>query len=184
MQLVKQALNLLLLRLSNVISRGILKKITPGKTQTAQITLMKDEVFDGIEFPQTFGFISMPLDGAEAIALFFGGNRDHGTIATIFDKKYAPTDLEEGESCIYNKVSGTRIYLRKNGDVEIKSDSKIAITTPLVTMSGHLEVKGDIRDKVDTNSHNIRQMRDIFNDHVHGGVLPGGGLTLEPTTEQ
>lgn len=188
-QTIRQALHLLSIRLSNIISRGVLKKITSSTNgnpiiQKAQVTLLKGEVIDGMEFPQTYGFISMPTDGASVIAFFFGGNRDHGTVGTIFDKRYVPDDLEEGESCIYNTVAGTRIYLRKNGDVEIKSGTKIKMDTPLVQLTGRLEADGDIRDNVPTNNHTVKDMRDIFNDHVHPGVFPGAADTQKTTTSQ
>lgn len=215
LQTVRQGLTILANRVRNVLARGTLVKITNGETQgkstaKAQITVMNGEVIDGIEFPQQFGFISRPIKGAAAIALFFGGNRDHGTVNTIYDKRFAPNDLEEGEVVLYNIITGTKIHLKKEGEILVKSDKEIklecpntntsitlqedgrivmksnvevVVDTPTVTLTGDLNVEGDIKDKINVNTHNVRNMREIYNDHKHGGVSPGGAETFEPDTD-
>lgn len=122
---LQQLANLLKTRIKNVLSRGIIRSVKNDKTATAQIDLLHGETNQGLEFPQQFGFISKPLDQAECIAAFFGGNRDHGTILAAFDKRYAPIDLEDGETCLYNKVTNTRVWLKQDGKILIISDKEI-----------------------------------------------------------
>lgn len=105
-------------RFNNMLSRGKLEKITDDKTPTAKINLMADELYDGLEFPQTWGFASRPPTGSEVIAAFFGGNRDHGTILTAFDKNTFPSELEDGDVMIWNGTNSI-VKIKANGDILI-----------------------------------------------------------------
>jgi phage baseplate assembly protein V len=148
---------------NNILARGEIKSIRNGKTATAQIGLMEGEVYDGIEYPQDYGFVSVPPSGSEAIVAFFGGNRDHGTILKTFNKAQAPITLAPGEAALYNS-SGSMIHAKSNGDISIQtasgaslnigndgsmamtSPSPLTITCPGVHMTGDLTVDGTIHN--------------------------------------
>lgn len=110
-------------KINNMLCRGKVNKVTVGNTATAQVDLMYGEVQNNLEMPENWGFISSPPPGAECVVAFFGGNRDHGTILKIFDKATAPKTLNPGESMMYNKVTGTKILLDKDGKISITSGS-------------------------------------------------------------
>lgn len=118
-------------KINNMLSRGKINSVVNAATATAQIDLMHGETQNNMELPDNFGFISVPPVGSECIAAFFGGNRDHGTILKAFDKRSAPKTLQPGESMQYNAVTGTKVYLDKNGMVTISS----AAGTFYMTMS-------------------------------------------------
>ncbi len=160
-----------------MISRGIVKNSDEGKkTRTLQLTLMADEVRSDIEHPQEYGFSSAPLEGAEAIAIFMGGNRDHGSVTHVFDKRYRPTDLEPGEVCLFDDL-GTKIKLKRGNKIEITASTDVKIISPKVIMTGDLEVDGNIIDNKPSNNNTVKDMRDIYNGHTHPET---GSITTAP----
>lgn len=190
-QEIKQMAQRALSRLNNVLCRGVLNSITTGKVPTANVSLLDKETYEGIEFAQEWGFISSPpVDGnTELLVGFLGGQRDQGTVLKSFNRKSPSTKLtlQEGEAALYNKVTNTYVLLKADGTIEIKSDASISINTPEVKMTGKLSVDGDIIDNktgAHANTHTIRDMRDIFNAHVHSGVSVGGANTQASTTTQ
>lgn len=184
---VKQMAQRALTRLNNVLCRGILTSVTPGK-RTAKVSLLNDETYDDIEFVQDWGFISYPpTDGStELLVSFIRGQRDQGSVTRSFNRKFPPTNLTlaEGEAALYNKVTGTYVHLKADGKVIVKSATEVKIDTPLVTLTGNLSVAGNILDNSATNSHNVAAMRAIFNAHVHSGISPGGSNSGASTTSQ
>lgn len=118
-------------RISNIVSRGVVKRTDDTKgIQEIQAECLSDEVRDGIENMQTFGFASHPDDGAECVVLFPGGSRDVGFVVAMGDRRYR-VKLEKGEACVYD-MTGSKMLLKKNGDIEL---------TP---SSGKLKINGDI----------------------------------------
>lgn len=168
-------------KISNVLARGVVKLVKSSlKTQQLQVSLLADETRSDIEHPQEYGFTSYPIEGAEAIAGFIGGNRDHGTILCVFDKRYRPTDLASGEVCIYDHL-GTRITLKSGNKIEIIASTEIDIISPLVKITGDLQVTGDITDRTGSNADTIHGMRQIYNSHTHPD--PQGSNTSPPTQQ-
>lgn len=174
----KQAMQAAGRKIANMLARGIVKIVSNGlKTQAIQLSMMADESRDNLEHPQEYGFTSYPVAGAEAIAAFFGGNRDHGTVLVVFDKRYRPTDLEAGEVCLYDNA-GTKIVLKSGNRIEMTASSEVLITAPTVTVTGNLLVQGDITDTSGSNSRTMAGMRTVYNGHTHP---ENGGTTSAPS---
>ena len=174
----KQSIQAAARKITNMLSRAIVKRITPTTgTQSLQVSLMEGEIRDNLEHPQEFGFTSVAPVGSEAIAAFFGGNRDHGSVLVVFNKETRPKDLNTGETCLYN-VDGCKILLKTGGNIEIIAPNQMTITSPTVTLSGNLNVKGDITDKSDSNARTLSGMRSVFNAHKHTET---GQMTQSPT---
>ena len=136
----------------------------------AKVGLFAGEIYDGIEYPQDFGFKSYPPLNSETLTIHFAGNRNHATMLRVFDRDIIPTDLEEGESIQYNafgmsiKISkdseiqikkinledpetdprSFKISFNEDGDITITSETNIILDTPTVTMTGDLIVDGTI----------------------------------------
>jgi phage baseplate assembly protein V len=146
-------------RISLIVGRAILAAVAnSGKTQRLQLDLMAGEVSTGVERFEEYGFESYPEPGAEAAAVFLAGNREHGIVLCVHDRRYRPTDLEEGDAQIYTKWgrpgAGHRVWLRRiDGKVVIQEDcdnqtisARVGreITTPLTTHTGDYLVKGNL----------------------------------------
>jgi phage baseplate assembly protein V len=155
------------------------------KMQRAQVKLLAGEVRDGADRYQNYGHTSVPLAGAEGVFLAVGGNRDRGVLVAVDDRRYRPTGLAAGESCLYTILdklgTGHRVYLRADGWVVIRAKGvlieaaeKVRMDTPL------LEVTGEIRDLCDTGGRTMSAMRDTYDGHTHNENDVTGSPTAAP----
>jgi zinc D-Ala-D-Ala carboxypeptidase len=177
---------------NNLLARGVVKKVKSStKMQTLQLGLLADEVKDNVEHFEPYGFTSHPLPGAEHVSLFFDGDRSHGATIVVSDRRYRLTTLKEGEVALYDH-KGNKAHFLADGTLAIVARTKVQITSPLVTMSGHLkvsgklDVNGSITSSTSVSAPNVEGTSDVtFNKisakaHVHsGGTL--GGLTAGPS---
>lgn len=139
-------LKLLMRKMNNFLSRGkLLDFNNESKVPLLKVGLMANEIYDGLEFPQQFGIKSYPPKDSEVITAHFGGNRSHGTILNVFDRKLMPDDLEEGEVCLYNSDAG-RILIDKDSKIILKNGGATLTidTNGTVTIDGNLVVTGTI----------------------------------------
>lgn len=161
--------------LGNMIARGIVSLVeAAGKCQLLQIEMLGGETKDRLEHIEPYGYTSCPHDGAEAIALFPDGDKSHGVIIAVGDRRYRLRGLKRGEVALYTD-EGDKIVLRRGRQIDIetmtlnvKAATKAVFTTPL------LECTGDIKDKTGT----MQAMRDQHNNHEHPGGTPTGKPTV------
>lgn len=112
------------------LSRAILKAVNNSKkTQKIQIVALSDETITDIERFQEYGFETYPIIDAEAFAAFLNGNRDHGIILCVHDRRYRPTNLAEGEIANYTdedqSAGGHRIHFKRGQIIEINCKQAI-----------------------------------------------------------
>lgn len=116
---VRRLLDLLRNRIGNMLSRAGVQLVDDSKKmQIVQIGVLEGETREGCERFQQYGFTSVPLAGAEAVVLFPGGNRDHGLVVAVDDRRYRKTGLAAGEVALYHK-DGASILLKADGSVEV-----------------------------------------------------------------
>lgn len=175
------------------------------KMREVQITLANGEVRDKAEHYEPFGFTSEPIaDGnTDAVVLFTDESRGISLVICVADRRYKPTDLIPGEACVYDK-KGRRVWLKEDGiiiegcsdPVTINSSAKVTINAPSVninaaetTISGHVTVKGGLSVSGGEGAQvtgAIAASGDITSgsisvqNHVHGGIQPGGSTTDKP----
>lgn len=165
------------------VGRAIIRLVDDAlETQEVQLSLLRGEVRDGVERLQEYGFSSVPLPGARAIALFVGGNRDHGVVVATDDPRYRPSGHEPGETAIYDH-GGQIVHLRADGSVlisgttrvEVEGSTLIRLDAPQVTCSGALFVNGSIQAGVDVQAAGqvadaggtLGTLRSTYNGHTH-----------------
>ncbi len=169
-------------RLQTLLTRGAVVLADAGrKLQELQLRLMAGEPKGGIEHLEGYGLTAHPLPGAEALAAFFGGDRSHGVVLVVADRRYRIAGLEAGEVCLYDDI-GHRIHLTRSGIVIDGAGQAITLTNaPEVRMETDvLKVTGDIRDRCDVaDGRTMAAMRDIYNGHDHA-ENDSGGPTDEP----
>ena len=164
-------------KIGGMIGRAILAAINDaGAIQTAQAQLMADEVQDDVERVQQYGFTSVPLPGAEAVIAFVGGNRDHGLIIAVDDRRYRLKGLVGGEVALYDD-QGQKVHLTRGGIVVDGAGKDVTIlNAPVVHVPQDLAVAGKIiaqGDIMDHGNKSMANMRAAYNAH-HGHTLPGG----------
>jgi len=85
-----------------------------GKVMKLQLSGLKNETITDIERYQEYGFESYPKKDCEVLAAFIDGNRDNGIVICVNDRRYRPTDLNEGDVCVYD-YRGLRITIDNTG---------------------------------------------------------------------
>ena len=120
-------------KISTMIGRAVLRAINDGSgTQTMQVELLKDELYDGVERFQEYGFTSVPHAGAETVMVSVGGQRGCGIIVACEDKRYRITGLENGEVALYTdeNETGHRIHMKRGREIELVSGTTSIMQTP------------------------------------------------------
>ncbi|MEF3074134.1 phage baseplate assembly protein V [Methylobacter sp. Wu1] len=147
-----------------MVGRGVLALVNDAaKMQTVQVKLLDGEVRDMERF-QNYGFTSYPQVGAEVAAVFVGGNRDHGLVLAIDDRRFRLKALQAGEVALYDdqgaviKLSRTGIVINGGGHaINISGAAQVNVTGGDVIADG-ISLK----------------------THKHGGVTAGGAQTGIP----
>lgn len=179
--------------LGNMIARGVVTAINSAtKMQTLQVRLLADESKSDVEHFEPYGFTSSPNPGAEQVALFPDGDRSHGLVIVVADRRYRLQGLAAGEMAIHDD-QGQKVHLTREGIVidgaakplliqnvptaTIKASAKVRMETPL------LEITGDIKDRCDANGKTMADMRATYNAHTHPENNAAGGSTSQPNQQ-
>ena len=179
--LIKAAIRDLRRRVLLGVARAVIRAVDDSaQAQECQVELLKGELRDRMERFQEYGYTSVPLAGAEAAAIFVGGNRDHGIIVATEDRRFRLKDLAPGEVALYTD-EGDKIHFKRGGTIRIEAATKVIIDSPLVKVLGDLEVTGDITDRLGTGGDSMDGMRAIYNTHDH--PESGGGDTGDPNQQ-
>lgn len=176
-------------RVSNMIARGVVSAVTASlKMQGLQVKLLAGEVKDGLEHFEPYGYTSHPKAGAEAVTIFLDGDRSHGVVIVVADRRYRLKGLAAGEVALYDD-QGQKIHLTRSGivvdgagkPVMIQDTPSVTMDTPQVTMTGNLKVDGSIVADGDISDHGNKSMsgmRGTYNSHTHND--PQGGTVGTP----
>lgn len=162
--------------LNRMLARGtvVLARAT-SKMQALQMHLTAGEIKDDMEHFEPYGFTSNPLPGAEGIAAFIGGDRSHGLLLVVADRRYRLKALESGEVAIYTD-EGDKIHLKRGKVIDIETNTlnvKAAVAvnfeTPQITQTGRIVSQGD------QVAGGISQI-----SHTHSGIQGGNGQSGPP----
>lgn len=167
-------------------ARCVLRLAVDGaKMQTAQVGLLADETADGVERFQNYGMTSVPLPGAEGVCLFLGGDRGHGVIIAMDDRRYRLAGLQGGEVALYTDEGDTLVF-RRGRLVELTTDvfrvrasTKVEYITPSFSMTSpagggvSATIQGGLRATGDVVGEGVSLAH-----HTHPG--DSGGTTGQP----
>ncbi|EKN4022896.1 TPA: phage baseplate assembly protein V [Yersinia enterocolitica] len=171
--------------LSNMLVRAVVRRLdSSSKNQMLQIQMIADELKDNIEHLEPYGFTSAAHTGAEAFAAFPDGDRSHGVVLVVADRRYRIKGLESGEVAIYSD-EGDSIILKRGNKIElntkqfiVNAEEKAVFNTPLIEASGQIKAHGNVESAADVQDKTgtMAAMRGQFNLHTH----PHG----EPNTDK
>lgn len=146
--LVRQMLRPLRQQVTNLVARALVTLVDDStKMQGVQVTILEGETRDGCERFQQYGLTSVPLEGAEAVALSVGGRRDHVLIVAVDDRRYRLKDLVAGEVALYTD-EGAKVHLKRgrivvtDSEIRLGSDSAsnfVALANLVDTKLGQLK---------------------------------------------
>lgn len=153
----------------NFLARGVVALVDAGrKLQGLQMRLTADEVKDGMEHFEPYGFTSNPLPGAEALAAFLGGDRSHGVVVCVADRRFRLQALKSGEVALYTD-QGDRLHFKRGRVIEIetltlkvKAETAVEFDTPVIRTTGQIVSQGD------QIAAGVSQV-----NHPHAGVTVG-----------
>lgn len=151
--------------LRNLISRCTVALATASsKLQSLQIRMLAGEVKDDVEHLEPYGYTSCPHSGAEGVALFPGGDRSHGVVVVIADRRFRLKGLKSGEVALYTD-EGDKLHFERG--------RKITVETATFTVNAAQQVAFNAPEFL----HNgVR----VGADHSHGGVQRGDSRTTGP----
>lgn len=130
-----EAVRGLRVRLAGVVSRAVVKRVDDSKKRQA-LQIVAGVLADGLEHFQPYGFTSVPHAGAEGVALFVGGERDHGLVVAVDDRRYRLTGLEGGEVALYTD-QGDKLVFKRGGTIEVTAATKVVVSAPLLELAGN-----------------------------------------------
>lgn len=145
------------IRIANLVSRGVVHLSNDAKKlQLLQVGGLSGETIDDAEHFQPYGFSSVPLEGAEVVVLFPGGDRSHPLVIAAPDRRHRPTDGDPGDVMLYHH-SGSKVTLSSNGDIVLhaKPGQQVAVEA------------GGVTDSLVTKTE--------FNAHLHPTGVPNTG---------
>lgn len=171
-------LNALNRALSNVMARAVLRGIdTASKCQMLEISMPGGEGKSDIEHLEPYGFTSAALSGAEAVAAYFDGDRSHGVVLVVADRRYRLKGLKGGEVAIYDDEAKS-VTLTRAGIVVDGGGKPITFkNAPKARFEMDIEATGNITDNCDSDGVSMDQMRVTYNGHKHKENVDGGGTT-------
>ena len=170
--------------INNMLSRGVLTLVDASKKiQTLQIKLFGDELFDGIEHFEPYGFTSHPLENSEVLVASLSGNRNNSVALCVTNREVRLKNLQAGEVAVFTD-EGDVIHFKRNNVIDINSAStvnvtapnvninaatKITMNTPSCEITGDLSVGGNVSD----SNGSMQDMRNVFNPHIHSNGNDG-----------
>ena len=113
------------------------------KMRSVQVRLLADEVRDDLEHVEPYGFTSEPHPEAEAFVLFFDGDRSHGIVFTIADRRYRLKPLKTGEVAIFDDL-GQKVHLTREG-LEVYTPGWLHAT---IDKDAEITVGGNVTESV------------------------------------
>lgn len=160
----------------NMLARGTVVLVDAlKKMQSLQLRLTAGELKDNVEHFEPYGLTSNPLEGAEVLTAFIGGDRSHAVVLVASDRRYRIQELEPGEVAIYTD-EGDRIHFKRGriidietGTLNIKASVSVNFDTPTITQTGQIISDGD------QVAGGISQI-----NHVHTSTQPGSGQSGVP----
>lgn len=110
--------------------RRVLRNSADSSTPNQQVSVDSShgETHSDVECLETYGLTSHPPANVnEGLALFLGGQSDHGVVVGWFDKAGRPKGLTAGEVKIYSSF-GQSIYLNKDGEIIVTDGTGSTVT--------------------------------------------------------
>ncbi|MDP2153798.1 MAG: phage baseplate assembly protein V [Methylotenera sp.] len=172
-------------RVRLMISRAVLSAISDGKgIQLVQVKLLEGEVRDGVERFQNYAFSSVPLIGAEGIMACVSGNRDHGVILAMDDRRYRVRDLQPGEAVMYThkdkEAHKHRIIFKNDGSIEVVAKNITVKATETARIEGdNVVIHASSMFRFDVNGHGQKWLPTKV-DTWQIGEVPGTAHIISP----
>ena len=136
LEYLERALSPIHRRVMLSIGRAVLSAVyDEAPTQRVQASLLKGETRDGVERMMQYGFTSVPHPGAQAIAVFPGGDRSQGIVIAVGDTRYRLKALADGEVAIHDDLE-QKVHLTRTGIIVSSPNLGVRIEAKDIVMHG------------------------------------------------
>lgn len=169
-------------RVRGMIGRAIINLVNDAsKMQSVQATIFAEQTPDDLEHFQHYGLTSVPLPGAEGLALALGGSTGNTVVINVDDRRYRLKGLQGGEVALYDDL-GHKVHLTRNGIVIDGAGHLVKLVNlSKLRVEADIDAVGQIKDLCDTpGARTMAQMRTTHTNHTHK-ENDVGGQTNTPT---
>lgn len=129
------------LRVAQLVERAVVKVVNDQlKMQGLQVAILADEVRDGVERFQEYGFTSNPHPEAEAIVVSLGGTRNRAAVIAVDDRRYRLKNLASGEVALYTD-EGDKIHFKRGRVIDVVAGAELKVTAPIVTANAETKIE-------------------------------------------
>nr|WP_220792051.1 phage baseplate assembly protein [Gluconacetobacter azotocaptans] len=135
-----------------------------------QVVLPGGEIRSDVPLLQQYGLASRPVEGADIVVIFQGGDRTRGVAVASGDQRNRPAALQPGDVSLYHPRTGSRVWMKSDGSIQIDPVSGKGTISGNWTFSGTVTAADFIADGVHLTTHE------------HGGVQQGNDQTGAPVT--
>ncbi len=150
-RLLERALRPLRNRVANMVARVVVETVRDGNLQVLQVSGLAEETLAEVEHIQQYGFTSHPFAGAEGAAVFVMGDRSHGLVIAVDDRRYRLKGLAEGEVALYDDLGQKVVLERTRIRIETTQDVSINVGGDAEIVAGG-DVKLDAGGNVDIDA--------------------------------
>ena len=154
--------------LARKLARKVLRGIVSLSYDNTGIQRLQVKTLDGdvYELPrvQPYGLTTNPQNDAEAIVLMM--DESNGVVIAVDDRRYRLTGLAKGEVALYDDL-GSKVHLKRDGNIHLKTSTKITLDAPHVHATGKITADGEILDLAASNTSSMSKMRSVYNGHDH-----------------
>ena len=162
-------------RISNMLGRGrLLAADYTGKIPRLQIRLLHGEIKQDVEWLEQYGFYSNAKKGAEIFAAFLDGDRSHGVVIKVADRRFRLAGMQDGDVALADDL-GHVVHLTREGIVINGNGNPLTMTNlEKLRVESSIEATGDIKDNCDSSGKTMANMRAKYNAHNNhvGGTVP------------
>lgn len=154
---------------------------------------------DTLRFAE-FGFSSGLPNGTDVITVSLGGDRSNQVVIASNHNGLRHVGLKPGEVVVYNQwgqyvkltendieveAGGKEVNVNNASNVNVTASTQVHLDTPLVRVTGDLEVEGNITDRCQSNESTVGDLRDAYNRHDHevNDVQAGSSSVVSEKTE-
>ncbi|MDR1519740.1 MAG: phage baseplate assembly protein V [Planctomycetota bacterium] len=89
-------------RVAMLVRRAVIDVVKDeNPVQAIQLKLFKNEIRQGVERIQEYGFTSVPLPEGQAVEICVDGEPGHGLVIATDDRRYRPRNLAPGDVMLY-----------------------------------------------------------------------------------
>ncbi len=141
---------------TGMIARGVVVLANAGrKLQALQLRLTAREFKDNMEHFEPYGYTSCPKGGAEAVVAFLGGDRSHGVVLMVSDRRFRLQGLKPGEVALYTDEGDALVFKRgriaelTTGTFRVNATDAIELNAPKVTAPQDIEAGGKLKAATD-----------------------------------